>query len=936
MRKLILILSALLLSMGVDAQKKSTTPPVQKQPLNHDVYDGWKTIPYKTLTPDGSFAVYLINPQDGDGKVIFHNLKTNASDSVQRASDIKISSDGRFAVFKINPQQELVKELRREKKKKDELPKDSLGIYTFATRKIEKIPNVKSFRLPEKGGAWTAYLLDVVKENKGKDSDKTPAKGKAPKKNSEENGYTLVVKNLADGKTSLYGYAKDYKAAKYGQGLLFSSTGNDSTMTAGMFWLDATKNQVTQIHEGHKKFKYKGLSVSEDGTQSAFLLDADTSKAQTRFFQLHYWKNSDKSSALLATEKTPGVTSDWIISENYTPRFSKDGSKLFLGTAPKLMQQDTTLLPEEIISVEVWTADDEYIYPMQNVMAEQDKKRSFLAVIDLSSRTLKSIGSPDVPQTEIGQEGNASIALGESNVPYRKSITWMGGTNSDLYIHQLKDGSSKKIASGVRGNARLSPDAKHVFWFNALDTAWYSYSLSSNNLSKLSSGKIQFADELNDQPDYPGSYGFAGWTKGDNQFLANDRYDIWAFDPENKKAPENLTKIGRKDKIVFRYNHLNPDEEFIDPNQDLILSAFNEVTKASGYYKLSLKDGKLTKLIMDNYHFSGIVKAKNANQFLFERESFTEFGDIWTSDNSFSSPKKLSTANPQQKNYYWGNVELVKWTSLDGLPLEGLLYKPEGFDPSKKYPMMVYFYERNSDNLYRHHAPAPIRSSINYTYFTSNGYVVFVPDVVYKIGFPGESAHNCILPGVTSLISKGFVDEKRIGVQGHSWGGYQIAYLITRTNIFAVAEAGAPVVNMISAYGGVRWQSGMSRMFQYERSQTRLGGSLWEKPMLYIENSPIFFADKIQTPVLMMHNDADGAVPWYQGIEFYMALRRLDKPVWMLNYNKEAHGLQLRQNRKDFAIRMYQYFDHYLKDAPAPEWMTKGVPAIEKGINKGY
>ena len=339
---------------------------------------------------------------------------------------------------------------------------------------------------------------------------------------------------------------------------------------------------------------------------------------------------------------------------------------------------------------------------------------------------------------------------------------------------------------------------------------------------------------------------------------------------------------------------------------------------------------------MDNYRFAGTVKARLANQLLFTRESFREFPDVWTADLNFTSTKKISDANPQMKNYQWGSAEQISWTSLDNIPLQGLLYKPEGFDPTKKYPMMVYFYEKMSDGLHTHYVPAPIRSMMNFSLYTSNGYLVFVPDIVYKIGFPGESAHNCIMPGVTQLISKGFVDEKNIGIQGHSWGGYQIAYLITRTNLFKAAEAGAPVVNMISAYGGVRWETGLSRMFQYEKSQTRLGGSLWEKPMLYIENSPIFFADKVQTPLLMMHNDADGAVPWYQGIEMYMAMRRLNKPVWMLNYNGEGHGLTLRQDKTDFAIRMMQFFDHYLKGAPMAPWMNEGVPAIEKGITKGY
>ena len=170
---------------------------------------------------------------------------------------------------------------------------------------------------------------------------------------------------------------------------------------------------------------------------------------------------------------------------------------------------------------------------------------------------------------------------------------------------------------------------------------------------------------------------------------------------------------------------------------------------------------------------------------------------------------------------------------------------------------------------------------------------------------------------------------------GQSWGGYQVAYLITQTNMYAAAWAGAPVVNMTSAYGGIRWESGMSRQFQYERTQSRIGGTLWEKPDLYIRNSPLFHLPKVQTPVVIMANDADGAVPWYQGIEMFTDLRRLGKPVWLLQYNGEAHNLVKRENRKDISIRELQFFDHYLKGAPAPVWLEKGVPAVEKGRNWG-
>ncbi len=937
--KSFLVFPFLLICCLCYSQKKAAPVAPAKKPLSHTMYDSWKEIPYKGLTPDGNFAAFTVNPQDGDGKVIFYNIKTAVYDSVKRAAEIALTFDSRYAVFKIKPQQKLMKDLRRQKKKKEDLPKDTLGIFSFLARKTEKIADVKSYKIPEKAGGIVVYQLEAKKESKPapKTDDKKPAPVKKKKTNSDDNGYTLVVKKLADGKEASFGYVKDYTVAKHGQGLLFSSSGNDSTLKAGIYWYDLQKEELKSLHQGKSKFKYKGLSISEDGTQAAFLVDVDTTKALVRHFNLYHWKKENAAAQLLDVETSLGIPQNWIVSEHYSPTFSKDGAKLFFGSAPKPIVQDTTLLAEEIVSVEIWHGEDEYIYPQQNKQLDADRKRSYLVSLDLNTKTVLQVGDASIPSVELGNEGNAAVFLGESNVPYRKQITWEGGGTNDFYVFDVTARSKKQIATGVKGNASLSPKAKYVYWFSLADTAWFSYSIATDKTQKISQGaKVKFADEEDDHPDYPSPYGAAGWTTDDQQFIVYDRHDLWALDPANNRPPVNLTKVGRQEKIVFRYVKLDTEERFIDPSKEMLLSAFNETTKASGYYKLSLKDGKLTKLLMDNYRFGGTVKAKQTNQILFTRENFREFPDVWTADLNLSTPKKISDANPQMKNYSWGNVELVTWTSLDNIPLTGLLYKPENFDPKKKYPMIVYFYERESDNLHGHITPNPLRSAINRTTYVSDGYIVFVPDIIYKIGFPGESAHNCIMPGITQLISKGFVDEKNIGIQGHSWGGYQTAYLITRTDMFKAAEAGAPVANMISAYGGIRWESGLSRMFQYEKSQTRLGGSLWDKPMLYIENSPIFFADKIKTPLLLLHNDADGAVPWYQGIEMYMAMRRLDKPVWMLNYNGEPHWPVKRENRMDFQIRMKQFFDHYLKGTTLPPWMKEGVPAIEKGITKGY
>jgi dipeptidyl aminopeptidase/acylaminoacyl peptidase len=339
---------------------------------------------------------------------------------------------------------------------------------------------------------------------------------------------------------------------------------------------------------------------------------------------------------------------------------------------------------------------------------------------------------------------------------------------------------------------------------------------------------------------------------------------------------------------------------------------------------------------MDDKHFLIPEKAKKADKIIWQEMSFIEYPDLHISNIDFTDEITISDANPQQKDFLWGSVELMTWTSADGNELDGLLYKPENFNQDSTYPMIIYFYERYSNKLHAHYTPKPSRSTVNFTYYASNGYLVFVPDIIYETGFPGQGAYNSVVSGAIHLMENPWLDKAHIGIQGQSWGGYQVAYLVTQTNMFAAAMAGAPVSNMTSAYGGIRWGSGMSRMFQYEGSQSRIGGTLWEKPWRYIENSPIFFADKVETPLLIMHNDEDGAVPWYQGIELFVALRRLNKPVWMLTYNGAPHNLKRRADCKDLSIRMQQFFDHYLKGAAAPFWMEYGVPALEKGKKMGY
>jgi dienelactone hydrolase len=490
----------------------------------------------------------------------------------------------------------------------------------------------------------------------------------------------------------------------------------------------------------------------------------------------------------------------------------------------------------------------------------------------------------------------------------------------------------------------MSPGGKYVVWYDPSDSCFYSVSTDLTGQDAVNlTGKIQvpFFDELHDSPSPPPPYGIAGWAPGDRFVYIYDRYDIWKIDPSGVRVPVAVTQtFGRRNLLQLRYIRLDRDEEYIRQEPAVLVRAFSEKNLTSGFFTVNFTAvTQPSLLLMDKFNFSIPLKARNAEVLLWTKKNVSHFPDLWVSDMSFSRQLKISEANPQQKQFIWPAVELVEWTSFSGKPLKGLLYKPGNLDPSKKYPMLVYFYERMSDNLYGYTPPAPSRSTINMTFYTSNGYLVFIPDIRYETGYPGKSAFNSIVSGVVHLMSKyQFVDKDHIGLQGQSWGGYQVAWLITQTDLFAAAMAGAPVSNMTSAYGGIRWESGISRMFQYEQTQSRIGGTLWEKPLLYIENSPLFHAPRVKTPLLIMHNDNDGAVPWYQGIELFMALRRLDKPVWLLNYNNEPHNLKADSwgNRMDLDKRMFQFFNHYLKNQPAPLWMEAGVPAIKKGKTTGY
>jgi dipeptidyl aminopeptidase/acylaminoacyl peptidase len=911
-----------------------------KKQLGHQDFDSWNRIVAPAISNNGKWISHELKPGYGDPTLVVTDEKGKQLLKYNRGNNARFNFEGNVMVFMIKPPIDSLNNQRRNKVKEDGLLKDSLGIYNFSKSEIQKFGRVKSFKLPEKWGTHLAFQIFQEKPEKGVKKDTSANnKSKPAKKNkneNEKNGYNLIVKSLLSEKQDTFPFVKEYFFAEEGNRLLFSSTGNDSTFLPGVYLLDLAMNQLKPLCRG--KGDYKNLTINKQGTLAAFVADRDTTKERIRPWELFIWQNSKDSARVLANTQSPFLQKQLLISENFKPYFSENSKYLFFGIANKPMLRDTMLLPEEIVNVEVWNYKDKRLYTQQNVEAKDDLKKSFLSVYTLATNRFFQIGEEQIPDFRFSNKSNSEWVLGISNLPYQHLSSWEGTPlRYDLYKINLATSKKEKIFTDMRASAiQISPEGKFITWFSAIDSSWYVHqNLTGKTFKLMDSRTVSLADEENDVPGYPSPYGNAGWIKGDSLFTIYDRYDIWLLNPNGTIKPEKITN-GRENKTVFRYLNLYPEDPFIDRGKRQLLKTFNETTRQEGVFASNFKPNTLKELIRDDYRLAGFTKAENTESLIFSKENFATFPDVQFTDFNFRTIQQISHANPQQNNYIWGTVELYKWVSLDGTEREGLLYKPADFDPQKKYPMIVNFYEKSSDGLHRHIIPHPHRSTVNYSFYASRGYIIFVPDVVYRDGYPGESAYNSVMPGVTSLIEKGFVDEKRVGIQGHSWGAYQIAYILTRTNLFAAAEAGAPVPNMVSAYGGIRWETGIGRIFQYEHGQSRIGGSLWEYPLRYIENSPIFTLDKINTPVLLMHNDNDGHVPWYQGIEWFVSMRRLGKPCWMLNYNGEPHWPLKWQNQKDFNIRMQQFFDHYLMGAPMPVWMEKGVPATEKGITSGY
>ena len=909
-----------------------------KRSLDHDAIEAWNRITTTVISPDGKYIAYVAEPWEGDSELFIYMSDGRMVASFKCGSSPVFSADSRFLLFDQKPEAALVRELKLKKTKKEDMPGKSSILYDPGKGEIvKKIERSVKVTVPEKWSGWIAWQAEpeVVngegeKEEKGETGEKQNAR-----KESAKNGYHLNLFNINGGESVTFPYVTSYLLAEDKPAVMFTTGGDGDQFEEGVYIFLPEEERRVDLLKG--KGTFKQMVIRDDAAAAAFLADMQEEGKKDEY-SLYYWKGEGEAS-LLADNSTAGMTKGWQISDNGSLRFSENGKRLFLGSAPVMPEKDTTILEDEYPDVDIWHGTEGTLHTVQVVNRSRTLRRTWMGVVDIASGRFTQLATEEVPDIKLVDKGDSDWVVATTNVPYELQSMWEGGPyHTDLYLINCNTGEKRLLKKDIRVSLEISPAGKYIVWYDYISESFYSMDMATLTEKRITTpATLSVAQEMSDVPNLRGPYRPTGWMKDDSGLLLNDRYDIWLADPAGIEKPLNLTLNGRESRITYTAVPFDREKESFTPGEELFLMGSDEVTRESGYYIWKAgRKGAPKELKKGAYNLSRPVKAEEASTIVYSWETFETFPDLYVTDLSFKKEKRISDVNPQQKEYLWGTAELVSWTTLDGMKIEGLLYKPEGFDPSRKYPMIANFYEKSSSGLYSYRMPELHRSTIDYHYYTSNGYLVFNPDIYYEDGYPGESAFNCIMPGITSLIDKGFVDTERIGAQGHSWGGYQVAYLATRTDLFAAIESGAPVVNMFSAYGGIRWASGLNRAFQYEHTQSRIGATIWESPLRYLENSPLFTMDKVTTPILIMHNDADGHVPWYQGIEYFIALRRLNKPVWMLNYTGEPHWPQKMPNKKDFQIRMSQFFNHYLKGEPMPVWMKEGVPAIMKEYDLGY
>uniref|UniRef100_UPI0040478770 prolyl oligopeptidase family serine peptidase n=1 Tax=Roseivirga sp. TaxID=1964215 RepID=UPI0040478770 len=874
----------------------------EKKVLTLDDYGQWNSIRNASISPNGLWATYSYVPNDGDSRLFIRKIEGDTVRSIINGKQVDFSLDNTWVAYLSD-----LPEKEAEKLKKQSKPVVSrLELYNLTTNAVIDVENAASFSFSKASNYIAIH--------------KNPADRK-----SEHKGSDLILKDLKGNQSLNIGNVSSYAFNEAGSlfAYLVDADGDNGN---GIYLVDLSNHRTWAMHTG--SYSYSQLTWNEKGNQLAALYGNKEEGNVERENTLYWASNLSAGMSVLngqqmySPESDPKFPQEMVISEYSGLTWNESNTQLFFG----VRAQEKELKKEDELkaNVDVWHWKDERVQSVQMIQAGRDRRATFTSVLNLASKKFYQLENEEMPNVNYSKK--TAWAVGQSNAKYRGDVN-LPGNFDDLYAINTTTGAKALITEKLYWKLGLSPNGQWTLYSRNGEV--FGYNFNSGKTTNLSSKTgLNFENKEFDTPVEKPTYGVAGWSADGEWLMLNHKYDIWAVALNSDKA-QNLTQgLGNEGEIRFRLTQLDPEADSYDLKQTLLLSAYGEWTKKSGYYSVQM--GKQPKVLRYEDKMIGRpTKATTANTLMFTEQTFEEFPDYWVADLSFKNPKKITDANPQQANYKWGRRILVDYTDQRGHKLQATLALPADYEAGKKYPMVMYFYEKMSQRHHQYSMPTYDDRPHMSTY-ASNGYLVLMPDIVFDEGKPGSSALDDVTSAAKEVIRLGYADPENIGLQGHSWGGYESSFILTQTDMFKCVVTGAPLTNLISMYNIAYKASGSLNGPILEWSQGRMGVSPYENFELYRSQSPIHHAQNISTPFLILHGTADGAVDWNQGLEFYSTARRLGKEVILLSYPDEPHHLGKEDNQKDFQIKMKQYFDHFLKGTAAPLWMTQGIPQRDK------
>jgi dipeptidyl aminopeptidase/acylaminoacyl peptidase len=881
----------------------STWAQTRKPNIDTSIYGTWPSVRNDLfssfISNDGKYVIYRISnhPQGmeshGVGRLFIQSTDASWKSEVQVSKGIRFTNDSRYAVYMKG--------------------KDSLSIMNLGKPVVEYIPMVLSFTLPERGD-WWVYLLS------------SPAK-------------ELVVRSLRSKKEQRFTEVNRYWLAADGKNLYVEKDAVIGTSSV-------KKLNCINLATGQQKEIWKGrdllnLLFDEENNLAftAIKNDGNTTK------DIWYYAGGMDSAKLVLSESSTGLQGLKIDGLN---RFSKDGKRLFFTLNENKPLPSKAKAKPGMAKVTVWSYNDTILQSAQSDLGRLlpvYKSTGYLAVVNLENKTLfrleKNMGELSIKSSDLVFLTNTLVPGADGFEQY-----WNKSASKPLCLVSAVDGSRKDLSIINNRSANVSDGDKYVLYWNPGEKNYFTYEVGTGTIRNITAGIVADWILYKDDEVQPRTAATAFWLPGDEWVLLYSRFDIWKVDPSGKRPPVNLTNgYGERNRIVLRLglNTLTIKSQLATNTKKLIVNGYDWHSKDNGFYSIDLdKEGDPALLTMGPFIYehkqapvmsSGTapVKARDAGRYIVQRMSATEFPNLY-STTDFKKFIPLTDLHPE-KDFNWLTTELHNWTDLKGDSIQGILFKPENFDSTKKYPVIFHYYEKRSQRLNQYLEPKFGEGIFEIPWYVSNGYLVFCPDIQITLGEQGESAVNAVVSAAKYLAQKPYVNADKMGITGFSYGGYETYYLVTHSKLFAAACAGAGLTDFISLYGQV-WGNGLSDQTLIEEGQIRMNATLWERPDLYIKNSPVIQAHQVSAPILMYQNTNDGIAPFSQALEFYLAMRRLGKRAWLLEYAEGNHNMP-GVSAPDISLRMQQFFGHYLKDEPAPKWMLEGIPARKKGIEDG-